>query len=221
MRKFLTQPLRRVVLSWGASSAIDHVVDVQHLKKDYRGNCCVLRTERGHIALQSYSTIVEVIFNFHNPNLTIVDVPLGWYSATTARQMSMFSNIYGGLVTGRLPRWWLNRRQSSEGADEYVGEDDPFDPKTWIGKEVLRVGPNKFAAGLTVEELAGDVKIQAYRSYYDSELRYQVFNENLQKYKRFKGVWVDGGFDTKEEAIRSVPENFLEWITVQRLKHAA
>lgn len=220
MRKFLTQPLRRVVLSWGASSAIDYVVDVQHLKKDYRGNCCVLRTERGHMALQSYSTIVEIIFNFYNPRLTIVDVPLGWYSATTARQMSMFSNIYGGLVTELLPRWWLNRKDHSDGADEYVGKDDPFDPKTWIGKEVLRVGLNKFAAGTTVEELAGDIKIQAYQSY-SSGLRYQVFNENLQKYKRFKGVWVDGGFATKEEAIRSVPENFLEWITVQRLKHAA
>ena len=114
----------------------------------------------------------------------------------------------------------LYNTMRKDGADEYVGEDDPFDPKTWIGKEVLRVGPNKFAAGLTVEELAGDVKIQAYRSY-ASGLRYQVYNENLQKYKRFKGVWVDGGFATKEEAIRNVPENFLEWITVQRLKHAA
>lgn len=220
MRKFLTRPLSKVVLAWGGSSAIDRVVDVQHLKKDYRGNCCVLRTERGHIALQSYSTIVEIIFNFHNPNLTRVDVPLGWYSATTARQMSMFSNIYGELATELLPRWWFNTKEGSDGADEYVGQGDPFEPDTWNKMEILRVGPNKFAAGLTVEELAGDVKIQAYRSY-ASGLRYQVFNENLQKYKRFKGVWVDGGFDTKEEAIRSVPENFLEWITVQRLKHAA
>lgn len=45
MRKFLTRPLSKVVLAWGASSAIDHVVDVQHLKKDYRGNCCVLRPD--------------------------------------------------------------------------------------------------------------------------------------------------------------------------------
>ena len=150
----------------------------------------------------------------------MVDVPFGWYSATTARQMRMFGSIYGERATELLPRWWFNTKESSDGADEYVGEDDPFDPKTWIGKEVLRVGPNKFAAGLTVEELAGDVKIQAYRSY-ASGLRYQVYNENLQKYKRFKGVWVDGGFATKEEAIRNVPENFLEWITVQRLKHAA
>lgn len=220
MRKFLTRPLSRVVLPWGASSAIDKVIDVQHLKKDYRGNCCVLRTERGHMALQSYSTIVEIIFNFFNSGKTMVDVPFGWYSATTARQMRMFGSIYGELATELLPRWWFNTKESSDGADEYVGKDDPFDPKTWIGKEVLRVGPNKFAAGLTVEELAGDVKIQAYRSY-ASGLRYQVYNENLQKYKRFKGVWVDGGFATKEEAIRNVPENFLEWITVQRLKHAA
>lgn len=126
MRKFLTRPLSKVVLAWGGSSAIDRVVDVQHLKKDYRGNCCVLRTERGHIALQSYSTIVEIIFNFHNPNLTRVDVPLGWYSATTARQMSMFSNIYGELATELLPRWWFNTKESSDGADEYVGQGDPF-----------------------------------------------------------------------------------------------
>lgn len=99
MRKFLTRPLSKVVLAWGASSAIDHVVDVQHLKKDYRGNCCVLRTERGHMALQSYSTIVEIIFNFYNPNLTRVDVPLGYYSHTTARQMRMFGSIYGELAT--------------------------------------------------------------------------------------------------------------------------
>ena len=220
MRKFLTRPLSKVVLAWGASSAIDHVVDAQHPKKDYRGNCCVLRTERGHMAFQSYSTIVEIIFNFFNSGKTMVDVPMGWYSATTARQMRMFGSIYGEQATELLPRWWLNTRQSSEGADEYVGQGDPFEPDTWNKMEILRVGPNKFAAGLTVEELAGDVKIQAYRSY-ASGLRYQVFNENLQKYKRFKGVWVDGGFATKEEAIRNVPENFLEWITVQRLKHAA
>ena len=145
---------------------------------------------------------------------------MGWYSATTARQMRMFGSIYGELATELLPRWWFNTKESSDGADEYVGQGDPFEPDTWNKMEVLRVGPNKFAAGLTVEELAGDVKIQAYRSY-ASGLRYQVFNENLQKYKRFKGVWVDGGFATKEEAIRNVPENFLEWITVQRLKHAA
>lgn len=220
MRKFLTWPLDRVVLAWGASSAIDRVVDAQHLTKDYRGNCCVLRTKRGHMALQSYSTIVEIIFNFYNPNLTKVDVPFGWYSSTTARHMRMFGSIYGGLATERLPWWWYNTRRSSAGADEYVGQGDPFEPDTWGKMEVLRVGPNKFAAGVTVDELAGNVKIQAYRSY-ASGLRYQVFNENLQKYKRFKGVWVDGGFATKEEAIRNVPENFLEWITVQRLKHAA
>lgn len=220
MRKFLTRPLSRVVLAWGGSSAIDHVVDAQHLKNDYRGNCCVLRTERGHMAFQSYSTIVEIIFNFYNSGKTMVDVPMGWYSATTARQMAMFGRIYGELATELLPRWWFNTKESSDGADEYVGQGDPFEPDTWNKMEILRVGPNKFAAGLTVEELVGDVKIQAYRSY-ASGLRYQVFNENLQKYKRFKGVWVDGGFDTKEEAIRSVPENFLEWITVQRLKHAA
>lgn len=220
MRKFLTKPVDRVVLKWGAASAIDKVIDAQHLRKDYRGNCCVLRTARGHMALQSYSTIVEVIFNFYNSGKTMVDVPFGYYSPTTARQMCMFGSLYGELANELLPRWWLNTRQSSEGAGEYVGQGDPFDPDTWNKMEVLRVGLKKFAAGLTVEELAGDIKIQAYRSY-ASGLRYQVYNESLLKYKRFKGVWVDGGFDTKEEAIRSVPKNFLEWVTVQRLKHAA
>lgn len=221
MRKFLTTPLSEVVLRWGASSAIDRVVDAQHLKQDFRGNCCVLRTKRGHMALQSYSTIVEVIFNFYNSGKTVVDVPFGWYSATTARHMRMFGRIYGGLATKYLPWWWYNTRHREVGANEYVGQGDPFEPDTWDKMEILRVGPNEFAAGLTVEKLAGNVKIQAYRSYYHSGLRYQVYNEDLQRYKRFKGVWVDGGFATKEEALRSVPENFLEWITIQRLKHVA
>ena len=212
--------LDTVEIAWGASCAVDHVVEVDYISKNHKGmQARALRTVRGHLVLQSYSTPVFVAFNYYNSNVKTVCATLWGSSNTTSKQMCVFRYAYSLYGEEALPSWYVSSREDVVWADTYVGDHDPFNPSTWADKEILRVSKDEFAAGKTIQNQGG-IKLQQYVDYH-GRVRYQVYNNELLRLKRFKYEWKHGGFDSAEEALESVPEKFYTCLSIQRLKHAA
>lgn len=212
--------LGRVEIAWGTSFAVDRVAEVDYISKNHKGmQARVLRTIRGHLVLQSYSTPVFVAFNYYNPNVKTVCATLWGSSNTTSKQMYVFRCSYSLYGEETLPSWYVSSREEVVWADTYVGDQDPFNPSTWADKEILRVSKDEFAAGKTIQNQGG-IKLQRYVDYHGS-VRYQVYNNDLLRLKRFKYAFKDGGFDSAEEALASVPEKFYAYLSIQRLKHVA
>lgn len=212
--------LDRVEIAWGVRCAVDPVVEVDYISKDHKGmQARALRTTRGHLVLQSYSTPVFVAFNYYNPNVKTVCATLWGSSNTTSKQLSIFRYEYSLYQEEKLPTWYVSSRGDVAWAATYMGDEDPFNPSTWEGKEILRVGKDEFAVGKTIQNRGG-IKLQQYVDCWGS-VRYQVYNDDLMRLKRFKYAFKDGGFDSAEEALASIPEKFYAYLSIQRLKHAA
>lgn len=192
------------------------------------GDFQLLSTRRGHLALQSYSTAVDVWLNAESEDQSLPVIHANiWagYSATTAKHRRLayefndLRKVYRERTVLELPDWYnsVNRSVLPYGADVFLGPDNPFDPETWRNKVPIRISGRVFTAGYIEEVEGGEVQI-----YVDTKGKtvFRPFNPEWVRLASKSKYYIPRGFDNYDEAIQylSLPDKAK--ITLARLTNA-
>lgn len=210
----------------------NRIKDSEHFSCSYSGKVAVLRTRRGHLAIQSYNSIVTCVFNMFVLGPPIEPVLIWDASLSTSRHISYMCRYFKPLrkemdtigakgvswwkfIEGTLLPWWDDYRHKSESFPQYVGPIDPFEPSAWELYAPIRLNQYKWTLGEV--KTFDTVRVETIRE--TGGITYRVIEpewQRLQRQNKFIKTFTD-----ESEAIKYAKEMGSYLAAVKRLKEAA
>lgn len=211
----------------------NRIKDSEYFSYRYYGKVAVLQTRRGHLAIQSYDSIVAYAFNTFVLDSPTKSVTIWESSLTTSRHIDRMYETFKPLrkelddavkkgvaswwafVGGTLLPWWDDCRHKSESFPQYVGPIDPFESSSWELYAPIRLNQYKWTLGEV--KTFDTVRVETIRE--TGGITYRVLEPEWQRLQR-KNKFIKT-FTDESEAITYAKEMGSYLAAVKRLKEAA